>query len=369
MRDTFERLNKKVVDENASMYITYWSAGRWLAARLDMLSVVIIVIVTAYLVSTNGELSAMTAGLSLTYSLMLTAVVQWVTWSADQVDSAMTSVERLLHFRNIPHEEDAPDCTPINSAVWPSQGAIKFDSLCLKYRPELPLVLRGVSMDIRGGEKVGICGRTGAGKSSLMIALFRICEFDSGSVVIDGLDISKLKLHDLRRSLAIIPQDPVLFSGLLRENLDPFGEYTDAEIWTVLQQVHMADSLAKWGAGLDFEVSECGDNLSVGQRQLVCIGRALLKNSKIVVLDEATANVDTATDALIQATIRQTFADKTVLIIAHRINTIMHCNKIAVMDAGQVAEFGSPAELLARSESIFASLAKRSEEKLLSKYA
>eukprot|EP00644_Phytophthora_capsici_P007558 jgi/Phyca11/506758/fgenesh2_kg.PHYCAscaffold_21_\ len=218
-------------------------------------------------------------------------------------------------------------------------------------------------MDVHGGEKVGICGRTGAGKSSLMIALFRICEFHSGSVYIDGLDISQLKLHELRRSLAIIPQDPVLFSGPLRENLDPFGEYSDAEIWTVLQQVHMADSLAKWGAGLDFQVSECGDNLSVGQRQLVCIGRALLKNSKIVVLDEATANVDTTTDALIQNTIRETFADKTVLIIAHRINTIMHCNKIAVMDAGQVAEYGAPSELMDQPESIFASLAQRSKLK------
>ncbi|KAK1940463.1 ABC transporter C family member 2 [Phytophthora citrophthora] len=363
MQSTFERMNKKVVDENANFYITFWSAGRWLAARLDMLSVIIIVVVTAYLVSTKGQLSAMTAGISLTYSLMLTSVVQWVMRSVDRVDSAMTSVERLLHFRQIPQEENSLDCIPIDSAVWPSQGAIKFDNLCLKYRPELPLVLRGVSMDVRGGEKVGICGRTGAGKSSLMIALFRICEFHSGSVSIDGLDISQLKLHELRRSLAIIPQDPVLFSGPLRENLDPFGEYSDAEIWTVLQQVHMSDSLAKWGAGLDFQVSECGDNLSVGQRQLVCIGRALLKNSKIVVLDEATANVDTTTDALIQNTIRETFADKTVLIIAHRINTIMHCNKIAVMDAGQVAEFGAPAELLAQPESIFASLAQRSKLK------
>ncbi|KAG1709638.1 hypothetical protein DVH05_020294 [Phytophthora capsici] len=363
MQSTFERLNKKVVDENANFYITFWSAGRWLAARLDMLSVVIIVVVTAYLVSTKGQLSAMTAGISLTYSLMLTSVVQWVMRSVDRVDSAMTSVERLLHFRQIPQEEDSPNCIPIDTAAWPSQGAVKFDNLCLKYRPELPLVLRGVCMDVHGGEKVGICGRTGAGKSSLMIALFRICEFHSGSVSIDGLDISQLKLHELRRSLAIIPQDPVLFSGPLRENLDPFGEYSDAEIWTVLQQVHMADSLAKWGAGLDFQVSECGDNLSVGQRQLVCIGRALLKNSKIVVLDEATANVDTATDALIQNTIRETFADKTVLIIAHRINTIMHCNKIAVMDAGQVAEYGAPSELLGQPESIFGSLAQRSKLK------
>ncbi|KAG4244921.1 hypothetical protein PC116_g7262 [Phytophthora cactorum] len=278
----------------------------------------------------------------------------------------MTSVERILHFREIPQEEDSPDALPVNVTLWPSRGAIKFDNLQLKYRPELPLVLRGVNMSVVGGENVGICGRTGAGKSSLMIALFRICEFEKGTISIDGVDIQKVKLHDLRRSLAIIPQDPVLFSGSLRDNLDPFGEYSDAEIWTVLKQVHLAQVVSAWGSGLRFILSEKGDNLSVGQRQLLCIGRALLKNSKIVVLDEATANVDTATDALIQATIRQTFADKTVLIIAHRINTIMHCNKIAVMDAGRVVEFGPPAELLAQPESIFTSLAKPSKEKYLS---
>ncbi|KAG6574642.1 multidrug resistance protein ABC superfamily [Phytophthora cinnamomi] len=181
-----------------------------------------------------------------------------------------------------------------------------------------------------------------------------------GRVLIDDVDISSVNLRELRRSLAIIPQDPVLFSGPLRENLDPFHDYSDERIWRVLQQVHMADNLRRWGAGLDFEVAEGGDNLSVGQRQLICIGRALLKDSKVVVLDEATANVDTATDALIQTTIQDTFQDKTVLIIAHRINTIMHCDKIAVMDAGRVAEFGSPSELLARPESVFAALAKRS---------
>ncbi|RLN68925.1 hypothetical protein BBJ28_00023065, partial [Nothophytophthora sp. Chile5] len=161
MQSVFKRMNKKVVDENANMYITYWAAGRWLASRLDMLSVVIIVVVTLYLVSTKGQISAMTAGISLTYSLMLTSVVQWVMRSVDKTDSAMTSVERLLHFRQIPMEVDAPDCTPINTALWPSQGAITFDNLCLKYRPELPLVLRGVNMSVAGGEKVGICGRTG----------------------------------------------------------------------------------------------------------------------------------------------------------------------------------------------------------------
>ncbi|KAG3152865.1 hypothetical protein PC128_g22695 [Phytophthora cactorum] len=211
-------------------------------------------------------------------------------------------------------------------------------------------------MDVAAGEKVGICGRTGAGKSSLMVALFRICDFDSGRVFIDDVDIATINLRELRRSLAIIPQDPVLFSGPLRDNLDPFHEYSDERIWNVLKQVHMADSLCRWGAGLDFEVAEGGDNLSVGQRQLICIGRALLKDSKVVVLDEATANVDTATDALIQATIKETFQDKTVLIIAHRINTIMHCDKIAIMDDGRV---DSPLKLLAQPQSVFAALAQR----------
>jgi ABC-type multidrug transport system fused ATPase/permease subunit len=357
MQGTFVELNRAAVDDNTSFYFTYWAAGRWLAIRLDWLSVLVIFVVTIYLVVARGETDSVVAGISLTYSLMLTSMIQWVVRAVDLTDNAMTSVERLLHFRNIPVEKDSADCVPINTAVWPAQGAIRFDNLCLRYRPDLPLVLRGVSMEIEPGEKVGICGRTGAGKSSLMIALFRICDFASGSIVIDGQDIEKVRLHDLRRGLAIIPQDPVLYSGSLRDNLDPFGDYSDEAIWSALQQVHLAATVTKWGTGLSFAVSEKGDNLSVGQRQLLCIGRALLKDSRIVVLDEATANVDTATDRLIQATIQQTFAHKTVLIIAHRINTILHCNKIAVMDAGQVAEFGPPAALLQRPDSIFASLA------------
>ncbi|GMG16081.1 unnamed protein product [Phytophthora fragariaefolia] len=360
MQKTFEGLNKAAVDDNTSFYFTYWAAGRWLAIRLDWLSVLVIFVVTIYLVTSKGEIDSVVAGISLTYSLMLTSMIQWVVRAVDLTDNAMTSVERLLHFRSIPVEQDNDDCVPINKAVWPRRGAIRFDNLCLRYRPDLPLVLRGVNMEILSGEKVGICGRTGAGKSSLMIALFRICDFDGGSIVIDDLDIAKVRLRDLRRGLAIIPQDPVLYSGTLRDNLDPFGDYTDEDIWSILQQVHLAATVTKWGGGLNFVVSEKGDNLSVGQRQLLCIGRALLKNSTIVVLDEATANVDTATDRLIQATIQETFADKTVLIIAHRINTILHCNKIAVMDAGRVAEFGPPSALLQQPDSIFASLAARS---------
>ncbi|KAL3662990.1 hypothetical protein V7S43_011933 [Phytophthora oleae] len=367
MESNFTKQNRRVVDINANLYLTYWAASRWLATRLDFLSVAIIFIVSLYLVATAGSVGSLTAGLSLTYSLMLTSMVQWVIRSVDRTDNAMTSVERLLFFRQIENEDNTgktikellnPSDRTVHS--WPVRGTIRFDQLCLRYRRELPLVLKGVNMEVAAGEKVGICGRTGAGKSSLMIALFRICDFDSGRVLIDDVDIATINLRELRRSLAIIPQDPVLFSGPLRENLDPFHEYSDERIWHVLKQVHMADSLRRWGAGLDFEVAEGGDNLSVGQRQLICIGRALLKDSKVVVLDEATANVDTATDALIQTTIQETFEDKTVLTIAHRINTIMHCDKIAVMDAGRVVEFDSPSALLAQPQSVFAALAKRS---------
>ncbi|KAL3662998.1 hypothetical protein V7S43_011941 [Phytophthora oleae] len=367
MEENFIQQNRRVVDANSNLYFTYWAASRWLATRLDLLSVVIIFVVTLYLVATAGSVGSLTSGLSLTYSLTLTSMVQWVIRSVDRTDNAMTSVERLLFFRQIENEDNTgktikellnPSDRTVHS--WPVPGTIRFDQLCLRYRPELPLVLKGVNMEVAAGEKVGICGRTGAGKSSLMIALFRICDFDSGRVLIDDVDIATINLRELRRSLAIIPQDPVLFSGPLRENLDPFHEYSDERIWHVLKQVHMANSLRRWGAGLDFEVAEGGDNLSVGQRQLICIGRALLKDSKVVVLDEATANVDTATDALIQTTIQETFEDKTVLTIAHRINTIMHCDKIAVMDAGRVVEFDSPSALLAQPQSVFAALAKRS---------
>lgn len=355
----FAKWNKHRIDANTSLYLTYWSVGRWLAVRLDLLSVVVIAVVSLYLVATRGQLSATISGLALSYALMLASQVQWVMRAVDRADNAMTSVERMLHFRSIPTEHDGEDCEPEWS---PSRGSIEFDALCLRYRPELPLVLRGVTMRINAGEKVGICGRTGAGKSSLMIALFRICDFDSGCVRVDGLDIQRIKLHDLRRGLAIIPQDPVLYSGTLRDNVDPFHEHSDEAIWTTLRHVHLSQTVAdKWGAaGLDFRVAEGGDNLSVGQRQLLCICRALLKGSKIVVLDEATASVDTATDELIQATIREAFADKTVMVIAHRIETIMHCDKIVVMDAGRVAEFASPAELMGNPRSIFSSLVHRS---------
>merc|ERR1712083_251464 len=209
-----------------------------------------------------------------------------------------------------------------------------------------------------GGKKVGIVGRTGAGKSTLTVALFRIVESALGKIRIDGRDISEIGLHDLRNKLTIIPQDPVLFSGTLRMNLDPFSAYSDQQIWAALEQSHLKTYVTDLDNGLEHEVQEGGENLSVGQRQLVCLARALLRKTKVLILDEATAAIDLETDDLIQATIRSEFFDCTVLTIAHRLNTILDSSRVLVLDAGKIAEFDSPEALLQNNQSLFYGMAK-----------
>lgn len=240
---------------------------------------------------------------------------------------------------------------------WPQAGAVAFENYSTRYRPGLDLVVKGINADLHSAEKVGIVGRTGAGKSSLTLALFRMVEPAEGRIVVDGLDISSIGLHDLRASLTIIPQDPVLFSGSLRFNLDPFGRYSDEELWRALELAHLKKFVAQLPDGLQHAVTEGGENISVGQRQLVCLARALLRRSKILVLDEATAAVDLATDALIQETIRREFRDSTVLTIAHRLNTILDYDRVLLLDRGQVREFDSPQRLLADRDSVFSAMA------------
>ncbi|KAH9178081.1 hypothetical protein AeNC1_017475, partial [Aphanomyces euteiches] len=341
MTERFTLQNRRAVDTNSKILFALVGSGRWFSIRMDMAATIMITIILAVLVSLKGVISSTVAGLALTYSVVLVSTIQWVIRLFDLAESAMTAVERLLHFKTIP--EEAPETTLHDPAFasWPSKGAVQFQNLKLRYRPDLPLVLHGITLDIQGGEKIGICGRTGAGKSSLMIALFRISEFDSGTILIDGMDIATIGLATLRRVLSIIPQDPVLFSGTLRENLDPFGEKTDAELDAVVQQTHL-------DLALSTVVAESGSNLSVGQRQLLCIGRALLRQSRIIVMDEATANVDLATDQLIQTTIQQAFTTETVLTIAHRLDTILHCDRVVVLEKGQVVECDAPSVLMAQ---------------------
>ncbi|KAF0756829.1 hypothetical protein AaE_004475, partial [Aphanomyces astaci] len=270
METRFTLQNREAVDSNAKYLFALVGAGRWLSLRMDTLSMGLIAVILCVLVAVKGTISPTVAGLTIIYSLALLSTVQWVIRLVDMIESAMTAVERLLHFKTIPSEAlDVTHHDPSRTSC-PLLGAVEFRNLHLRYRPDLPLVLRGISLNIHGGEKVGIVGRTGAGKSSLMIALFRISEFDTGSIYIDGVDIASIGLATLRRALSIIPQDPVLFSGTLRDNLDPFGETSDADLMAVAAQAHLDLSLSTI-------VAESGSNLSVGQRQLICIGRALLR--------------------------------------------------------------------------------------------
>jgi len=250
-------------------------------------------------------------------------------------------------LRYINGPEEAPPITNVRPPKdWPRDGAIEFENFAMRYREGLDPVLHGISCKIRPHEKVGIVGRTGAGKSSIALSLFRLVEAMEGKIIIDGENISLLGLKDLRSKLSIIPQDPVLFSGTLRDNLDPFTEHDDEEIWSVLENIQLKNSITEMGDGLLCKVTENGENWSVGQRQLICLGRALLRTPKILVLDEATASVDSRTDQLIQTTVRKDFKGATILTIAHRLNTIMDSDRIMVLDAGRIVEFDSPVALL-----------------------
>jgi ABC-type multidrug transport system fused ATPase/permease subunit len=262
----------------------------------------------------------------------------------------MNSCERVVEYCNLSIEDQSGIDAP---AAWPQEGRLSVKDLVVGYAPDLPPVLKGLSFSVDKNQRVGIVGRTGAGKSSLTLALFRFLEAREGSIHIDGLNISKIKLHDLRSRLAIIPQDPVLFSGTVRSNLDAFDEYTDAELYDALERVHLTSTTSRTSdpnlfPSLGSPISSGGLNLSQGQRQLLCLARAIIRRPKIMVLDEATSAVDMETDTLIQRSIREEFKDSTLLVIAHRLSTVRDFDRILVLGDGKVMEEGSPEELVGR---------------------
>ncbi|ORY83038.1 P-loop containing nucleoside triphosphate hydrolase protein [Protomyces lactucae-debilis] len=384
-QDRFIKLNSKYIDQMNGAYLLTIINQRWLGLRLDLTGSLLIFVVAILAVTSRFNVNPSTTGLVLSYTMQVIAMIGWMVRQLAEVENNMNSVERLYHYGTKLEQERAFDSEPDKKpdASWPSAGRIEFENVTMSYRPDLPNVLKGMYLNIEPGERVGIVGRTGAGKSSILAALYRISELKSGSIKIDGVDIASIGLHELRKQLSIIPQDPVMFAGTIRTNLDPEGIHTDLELWEALRQSHavpasageMSSASSSTGSApvnahdkakedgaltLDSPVEDEGLNYSLGQRQLLALARALLRKSRVVVLDEATSSIDFETDSLIQESMARGFRATTVLCIAHRLRTIVSYEKVCVVGDGQVIEFGTPKELFMKEGAQFRDMCIRS---------
>ncbi|XP_046974675.1 probable multidrug resistance-associated protein lethal(2)03659 [Vanessa cardui] len=338
-------------DLHSAAWYLFISCSRAFGYFLDVICLLFIICVT-FTCLMKTDIEGSNVGLIITQSISLTGIFQWGMRQSAEMENQMTSVERVLEYTKLPIESSlssSPDEKP--SVGWPSEGGIHFNNLCLKYTPDGAYVLNNLEFKIMPQEKIGIVGRTGAGKSSIIQALFRLAYLE-GTISIDGIDITSIGLKYLRQKISIIPQEPVLFSGSLRKNLDPFDEYSDESLLKALEKVELL-SEQEGAESLYKQVADCGANFSVGERQLVCLARAIVNNDKILLLDEATANVDAQTDALIQNTIREHFRTCTVLTVAHRLNTVIDSDKILVLDAGNLMEYDHPHILLQNKKGYF----------------
>ena len=366
------------VDNHAAAFWHLWLFNRWMSFRLNVAGAIFSTI-TAFLIISIAGIDAPLAGFALAFSLSYSSALTWCLRQYANIELAMNAAERVVEYSSIPIEKQDGDPAP---AAWPTEGKLDVKELVVGYAPDLPPVLKGLTFSIDRNQRVGVVGRTGAGKSSLTLALFRFLEAREGSISIDGIDISKITLYDLRSRLAIIPQDPVLFSGTVRSNLDAFDEHDDTELRDALHRVHLIsetgtstpsapsssitdedDKNKNIIASLSSKISEGGLNLSQGQRQLLCLARAIVSRPKIMVLDEATSAVDMATDALIQRSIREEFTDSTLVVIAHRLSTIADFDKILVMGEGKVVEYDTPAALMKIEGGVFKSMVEDSGER------
>lgn len=367
---------RAAIDEMDSAYYLTYANQRWLSVRLDIIGNCLVFTTGILVVTSRFDVSPSIGGLVLSYILSIVQMLQFTVRQLAEVENGMNAVERILHY-GTKLEEEAPLKTIDVRKSWPEKGEIVFDNVEMRYREGLPLVLHGLSMHVKGGERIGVVGRTGAGKSSIMSTLFRLVEISGGRITIDGLDIATIGLQDLRSRLSIIPQDPTLFRGTIRSNLDPFKEHTDMDLYAALRQAGLVAELPPpQPAGsnglvaaapkdpsriqLDTVVEEDGLNFSLGQRQLMALARALVRASQIIVCDEATSSVDMETDDKIQATIATAFRGKTLLCIAHRLRTIIGYDRICVMDKGRIAEMDTPINLWRKEDGIFRGMCERS---------
>ncbi|KAI1889792.1 hypothetical protein AGOR_G00166580 [Albula goreensis] len=356
-REQYIEMFKGMSDSNSNHFVLFNCGSRWLSFRLDFLSALVTLFVALFVILAPNSVSQAMKGLALSYTMQLTGMLQYVVRLSTELEAKFTSVERLQEYTEGCVSEAPRKIKDANiPGGWPQKGAITFQNYQMRYRENTPIVLNGLNLKIAAKEKLGIVGRTGSGKSSLIAALFRLVEPAGGKIFIDNVDTSLIGLEDLRSNLSVIPQDPVLFIGSVRYNLDPFDDHSDEEIWQALERTYMKESISNLPEKLDSAVVENGENFSVGERQLICMARALLRNSKIILLDEATASIDSETDSLIQDTIREAFQDCTMLTIAHRINTVLECDKILVMENGKAEEYDRPEVLMKRPDSLFASL-------------
>nr|GEW88477.1 putative ABC transporter C family member 15 isoform X2 [Tanacetum cinerariifolium] len=358
-QDRFIEKNLCLIDNHSRPWFHNVAAIEWLCFRLNQLSNFVFAFSLVLLVTLpDGVIDPSIAGLAVTYGINLNVQQASVIWNICNAENKMISVERVLQYSKLTSESPLiiEDSRP--SIEWPQNGTISFRNLKIRYADHLPSVLKSITCTFPGKKKVGVVGRTGSGKSTLIQAIFRVVEPTEGFITIDGVDICKIGLHDLRSRLSIIPQDPTMFEGTVRGNLDPLDQYPDADIWEALDKCQLGDIVRGKEKKLEFPVVEGGENWSVGQRQLFCLGRALLKKSSILVLDEATASIDSATDGILQKIITQEFKERTIVTIAHRIHTVIDSDLVLVLSDGKIAEYDSPAKLLERENSFFSRLIK-----------
>eukprot|EP00070_Physeter_catodon_P046579 XP_028353473.1 multidrug resistance-associated protein 4 isoform X2 [Physeter catodon] len=349
--ERFQELFDAHQDLHSEAWFLFLTTSRWFAVRLDAICAIFVIVVAFGSLILAKTLDAGQVGLALSYALTLMGMFQWCVRQSAEVENMMISVERVIEYTDL-EKEASWEYQKRPPPSWPQEGVIVFDNVNFSYSLDGPLVLKHLTALIKSREKVGIVGRTGAGKSSLIAALFRLSE-PEGKIWIDKILTTEIGLHDLRKKMSIIPQEPVLFTGTMRKNLDPFNEHTDEELWNALEEVQLKEAIEDLPGKMDTELAESGSNFSVGQRQLVCLARAILRKNRILIIDEATANVDPRTDELIQKKIREKFAQCTVLTIAHRLNTIIDSDRIMVLDSGRLKEYDEPYVLLQNRDSLF----------------
>jgi ATP-binding cassette subfamily C (CFTR/MRP) protein 1 len=353
----FERQTIHKIDGNHRALFMGEMLQLWLSFRLDIISSVLVFLTAIFAVVAKSSTDASNFGLAISNSFQQLVFFTWVVRGVSEINSLIACYDRINYYASTTAaEKPAHIKKTAPPKLWPTAGAVEIKNLVLRYSPKLDPVLKGVSLSIRAGEKVGVVGRTGSGKTTLLMSLFRLIEPDSGDISIDGIDIMPMGLADLRRRIAIIPQEPVLFKGTIRSNLDPFGQYSDKELWDALACANLKKVVEEMEEQMETKVLENGSNYSLGQKQLFCLARAVLNQSKLLVFDEATASMDSQTDAEIQATIRRVFENRTILTIAHRLDTIIDSDRIILMDAGQVLEFDTPQNLLSDPNSSFSQL-------------